>query len=263
MDLSILKDCSTIRTSIVDAFQDMTETRIVVTAEAILEELKVAGDEKYKRILLNHGVTQKCFGVKIEILKKIQKRIKKDYQLALELFETGVYDAMYLAGLIADDLKMTQRDLDSWVKKSQGPLAGSTVPWVTAGSPKGKQLALKWIDSKKEYIAGAGWATLSSLVSIKADDELDIEELKQLLVRTQKTIHQCPNEVRYQMNMFVISVGCYIKSLTKLAIEIGEKIGVVSVDMGHTACKAPFAPDYIRKVETRGSIGKKRKSAKC
>ena len=31
----------------------------------------------------------------------------------------------------------------------------------------------------------------------------------------------------------------------------------------HTACKIPFAPDYIRKVAARGAIGKKRKTAKC
>jgi hypothetical protein len=54
-----------------------------------------------------------------------------------------------------------------------------------------------------------------------------------------------------------------VKSLTKLAIQTGEKIGEVTVDMGNTSCKVPFAPDYIRKVEKRGTIGKKRKSAKC
>ncbi len=74
-----------------------------MTAKAILEELRPLGSENYKRILLNHGVKEPCFGVKIEELKKIQKRIKKDYKLALDLYDTGVYDAMYLAGLIADD----------------------------------------------------------------------------------------------------------------------------------------------------------------
>jgi hypothetical protein len=45
--------------------------------------------------------------------------------------------------------------------------------------------------------------------------------------------------------------------------EIGEKIDPVSVDMGNTSCQVPFAPDSIRKVQNRGAIGKKRKSAKC
>jgi hypothetical protein len=39
--------------------------------------------------------------------------------------------------------------------------------------------------------------------------------------------------------------------------------GLVEVDMGNTACKVPFAPDYIQKVKDRGTIGKKRKSARC
>ena len=44
-------------------------------------------------------------------MKKIQKRVKMDYQLALDLYDTGIADAMYLAGLIADDAKMTRKDL--------------------------------------------------------------------------------------------------------------------------------------------------------
>jgi hypothetical protein len=30
-----------------------------------------------------------------------------------------------------------------------------------------------------------------------------------------------------------------------------------------TACKAPNAADYIRKIQQRGTIGEKRKTARC
>ena len=79
----------------------------------------------------------------------------------------------------------------------------------------------------------------------------------------QQTIHQAPNEVRKHMNGFVIALGSYVQPLKNLAIQTGEKIGPVTVDVGNTACQTPFAPDYIRKVEKRGAIGKKRKTAKC
>src|SRR5205814_78225 len=105
-------------------------------------------------------------GVKIEYLKKIQKRIKKDYRLALDLYDTGVYDAMYLAGLIADDAQMTKKDLQRWAEKAQMPLVGCTVPWVASGSPHAWEIAREWIDSKNERIASAGWGTLSSFVAI-------------------------------------------------------------------------------------------------
>lgn len=234
-----------------------------MNAQAIIDELRPLGRDSYKKVILNHGAAEPCFGVKIEDLKKIQKRVKKDYRLALDLYDTGIYDAMYLAGLIADDALMTKGDLNRWAKKACKPLAGSTVPWVAAGSPDGHEAALQWIDSDQELVAVAGWGTLSCIVSLKSDDELDLDELKRLLQRVRESIHKSPNGVRYQMNAFVIAVGSYVKALTEVALKMGETIGPVTVDMGNTACQVPFAPDYIRKVAARGSIGKKRKTAKC
>jgi 3-methyladenine DNA glycosylase AlkD len=235
-----------------------------MTTKEILEELKPLGSDSYKKVMFNHGVKEPCFGVKIGDLQRIQKRIKKDYQLALDLYDTGNYDAMYLAGLIADDAQMTKKDLQRWIENAtHSPLAGSTVPWVAAGSPHGWELALEWIDSKRVLTAEAGWATLGSLVSIKDDSELDLAELKRLLERVRKSIHQAEDAVRRQMNLFVIAVGSCVKPLTDTAIQTGEKIGPVTADMGNTACQVPFAPDYIRKVQKRGAIGKKRKTAKC
>jgi hypothetical protein len=171
---------------------------------------------------------------------------------------------MYLAGLISDDAQMTKSDLQRWVAKAYcKTLYGATVPWVAAGSPHGWELGLEWIDSKTAVIAAAGWGTLGSLVSIKDDSELDLAELKRLLQRVLKTIHQAPDIVRLAMNSFVIAVGSYVQPLTDTAIQTGEKIGPVTADMGNTSCQVPFAPDYIRKVQKRGSIGKKRKTAKC
>jgi hypothetical protein len=234
-----------------------------MNARAILKELEPLGADGYRKILVNHGVTGPCYGVKVEHLKKYQNRIKKDYQLALDLYDTGVYDAMYLAGLIADDDAMTPKDLQRWVDKACAPLASSTVPWVAAGSPHARNVAVKWVESKKDMEAAAGWATLSCLVAIKEDKDLDVAELKRLLQRVEKEIHKAPNETRYKMNGFVIAVGTYVKPLNGLAKQVAERIGEVTVDMGNTACKVPFALDYIRKMEARGAIGKKRKTVKC
>lgn len=236
-----------------------------MTVDEVVAELRTLGNAQQKKTLLRHGAKEPFLGVKIEDMKKhIVKRVKKDYQLALDLYATGIGDAMYLAGLIADDERMTKKDLQNWVKKADwGMLSEYTVPWVAAGSNHGRELALEWIDSKQEQITAAGWSTLSSLVSTKDDSELDLNELKQLVKRVEKTIHDQPNRVRYVMNGFVIAVGCYVKLLTELAIKTAERIGEVEVDMGETACKVPAAADYIRMVEKRGTIGKKRKSAKC
>jgi 3-methyladenine DNA glycosylase AlkD len=235
-----------------------------MTAAEILKQLKPLGTDGYKKILFNHGIKEPVYGVKIEELKKYQKRIKKDYQLALDLYDTGVYDAQYLAGLIADDEKMTKKDLRNWLAKSNCmSICGTAVAGVAAESKHGWDLAMEWIDSSKENVAVTGWNTLGLIVAIRDDADLDLDAIKKLLERVEQTIEAAPNRVRYAMNSFIIAVGIYVKSLNALAKKTGERIGVVTVDMGNTACKVPFAPDYIKKAEKRGSIGKKRKSARC
>jgi len=235
-----------------------------MTAEQIMKELEKKGSESIKKIFLNHGAKGPLFGVKVGDLKVIQKKVKKDHQLAMELFGTGIYDAMYLAGLIADESKMSKKDIQQWAEKSPSHgISEYTVAWVAAESDYGWELGMKWIDSPKETIASSGWNTLSGVIAMKPDNELDIALIKKLLQRIVKEIHSAPNRVRYTMNGFVIGVGGYIKELTKEAIEVSKKIGDVYVDMGGTACKVPSAPDYIKKMEAKGSIGKKKKTVKC
>lgn len=235
-----------------------------MTANEILAELKSLGSESYKRVIFKHGVQEPCYGAKIGDMQKIVKRVKKNYQLALELYDSGIYDAMYLAGLIADDAKMTRTDLTHWLKLAYcRPLCGWTVAWVAAGSAHGWDLALEWIDSDKSLTAVAGWATLASTVSIKPDDQLDLAALKKLVQRVQKAIHKESDDVRYHMNAFLISVGCYVAPLTEVVLKAAEKIGTVTADLGDNDCQVPDVAEYIAKVEQRGTVGKKRKTAKC
>ncbi len=235
-----------------------------MTAQQIISEIEPLGTEGYRRIMRNHGVTGLLFGVKVEELKKYQKAIKKDYHLALDLFDTGVYDAIYLAGLIADESKMTKDDLRGWLSKaSSDVVAEFAVAWVAAEGPFGWELALEWIDSADEKAQVVGWGTLSSLVAVKDDALLDIPALRGLLERVSATIHDQPNKVRSKMNGFIIALGSYVGELFEESVIVAEEIGRVKVDMGNTSCKVPFAPDYIRKVASMGRIGKKRKSCRC
>ena len=236
----------------------------MMTLSDIMQQLQQFGNENTKKVLVKHGAREPFYGVKVEDLKKIQKKIKSDYPLSLELFNTGNSDAMYLAGLIADPAKMTRDDLNHWVEKAYWyMLSEFTVAWVASESRYGLELALKWIDSDKENIASAGWSTLASIASIKNDNEIDKKLYNQLLERISGTLHTEKNFVRRSMNNFVITVGGYCSHLSADAIYIASKIGKVKVDMGGTACKIPDATIYIQKMHARKMLGKKRKSARC
>lgn len=235
-----------------------------MTAKEVLAELKKLGSEQTKKTFLRHGAREPVFGVKVGDLKVIQKRVKKDYQLALDLFDTGNYDAMYLAGLIADPPQMTKADLQKWVKGAYcAGISCYPVAWVASESRFGRELALEWIDSDSEQVASAGWSTYGSLIAIKPDAELDLAEIEKLLGRVKAEIGSAPNRVRYCMNNFVIAVGGYVAPLTAKAKASAKAIGTVEVDVGDTSCQVPDACQYIAKIEKMGRVGKKRTSAMC
>ncbi|XDD51286.1 DNA alkylation repair protein [Leptospira sp. WS92.C1] len=229
-----------------------------------MKELERMGSPSVKKIFLNHGAKEPLFGVKVADLKKIQKKVKKDNELSLELYKTGNADAMYLAGLIADEKRIQKKDLQFWVKNSGSPMISEyTVAWIAAESKYGWELAREWIRSPKESIASSGWSTFSSLLSIFPDDQIDSKEILKLLKIVESTIHDSKNRVKYCMNGFVIATGSFYPKLFKEALETAKKIGKVEVMMGATACKVPDSTEYIRKFEKMGRLGQKKKIARC
>ena len=236
-----------------------------MTAKEVLKELEGYGSEQTKKVLMVHGAREPFFGVKVADLKKILKKTKKNHELSLELYATGNTDAMYLAGLMADETKITEEQLEDWADKAYWYyLSEYAVPWVAAETDFGFELGLKWIKRKEERICmllvGQHWHIMPG---VNEDKDLDIKKYSELLDMVADQVHSSQNRVRYTMNGFVIAIGTYIKELTDKSLEIAEKIGKVDVTMGGTACKVPLAKQYIHKVIDKGKVGSKRKTARC
>ena len=236
------------------------------TVTSIMSALKSKGKEQTRKLYSRHGMDPKrVLGVSTADMKLIAKTIRGQQDLALELSKTGIMEAMYMAGMVADGAKLTAADLNGWLDRAEGlqMVSEYTVPWLTVENPQARTLALRWIKSKKEHIAAAGWCTYGGLLALKPDNELDLAEVESLLNTVVKQIHKAPNRVRHTMNLYVISVGGYVTPLLAKAKAAARQIGEVTVDMGETACKVPDALAYIEKMESMGRIGKKRKTMRC
>ncbi|OHX66245.1 DNA alkylation repair protein [Flammeovirga pacifica] len=230
----------------------------------VMDALYQFGNEGTKRIYMNHGAPEPFFGVKVGDLKKLQKKIKVNHQLALELFDTGNSDAQYLAGMIADPKLATKEEMQEWAQGATWYMISDyAIAGVVASTSFGWELGLEWIQSDEEFICSAGWCTLAGYLSIHNDDEIDLLKIEELLTFAENKIHDQKNRVRYSLNGFVISVGAYVESLSERALAVGKTIGKVSVNMGKTSCKVPLAEDYILKVRSMDRVGKKKKSTRC
>jgi len=247
-----------------------------MTVSEIMQQLESLGSAQTKKVLVRHGAREPFYGVKVADLKNVIRDIKKSFpgdrtalpakmhQIALELYATGNSDAMYLAGLIADPKQFDKPTLQLWVDQAYWyMLSEFTVAWMAAGSHYSRELATEWIGSDREATACSGWSTWSGIVAVTPDDQLDITALKKLITHVEENLQNSPNRVRHCMNNFLISVAISVTELTDMCRSTALNIGKVSVNMGDTACKVPYAPDYIDKVGKMGRIGKKRTGLVC
>jgi 3-methyladenine DNA glycosylase AlkD len=84
----------------------------------VMTELENLGKERTKKMYLSNGAVEPLFGVTTGSMKPMRKAIKKDQELAEELYASGNYDAMYFAGVIADANAMTEADYDRWMDQA-------------------------------------------------------------------------------------------------------------------------------------------------
>ncbi|MBW9146145.1 DNA alkylation repair protein [Clostridium sp. CM027] len=230
----------------------------------IVNKIEAFGTPQIKNVLSNHGICEPFFGAKIADLKKLVKFVKKNDDLAKELYKTGIYDAMYLAALSINPKSMSKEELKGWIDKAYCyPIAEYIVATVTAGSDYAVELAKEWITSENEMIAACGWSTYSIYISVAEDNLIDINEIGYLLNKIEANIRNEKNRVKYTMNGFIIDVGTYITELNEKALKVAINIGKVNVLMNKTSCKVPLAKEIIEKMINMDKIGIKRKKYIC
>jgi 3-methyladenine DNA glycosylase AlkD len=233
---------------------------------SVMAELQAKASAKTRAIYLRHGAPPtRTLGVSNADMKLIAKSIKRQQALAAELYETGIFDAMYLAGMVLDGKLLSSAQLQAWAEAAAGmPMVFEyTIPWLAVENPAAGVLANTWIESPKEHLGAAGWCTWSGIVTTTADDRLDLAVVRSLLEGIPGRIGGAANRVRATMNSFVIACGTYVAPLLPVAEATAQKLGVVAVDVGDTACEIPLATERIGSAQASGRAGTKRKTIRC
>lgn len=229
-----------------------------------MSEIELLGTERMKKNYIGQGAREPLFGVATGALKPIAKKIKKNQPLAEELYATGNYDAMYLAGMIADPKNMTPADFDRWIEKAYFHMISDFIVAVTlAETDFAQEVADKFIASGNELVMSAGWSCYQWLIGSRKDIEFDRSKLLSMLEAVEKNIHTQPNRTKYAMNGFVIAVGVSFIPLHEEALCTAERIGEVSVSLGKGVCSLTNAFESIKSATQKGRLGFKRKNVRC
>ncbi|HXU37247.1 MAG TPA: DNA alkylation repair protein [Blastocatellia bacterium] len=221
-----------------------------MNAQEILSTLKKLGKPQTAAIYKRYGSGDNVFGVLTSEIAKLQKKIKIDHALALELWNSGNAEARVLALQVADPEKLTQADADGLLKDGPFPFIGCYLSALLARSPIAEKTMRAWMKSPDEFRRDIGYELLGMRLKDDPGSVSDADAEK-ILATIEKEIHRSPNWARYAMNLAIISIGVYKPALRKKTIEAAKRIGKVEVDHGETHCKTPDAATYIEKAGKR------------
>jgi len=199
----------------------MTVKEIIDKLSVLHSPENVAGRERFGI------VTQKSFGITAPVLKQFTKEVKKDatdrHALALELWETGIYDARAVAFLIDDPKLVTPKQMNAWAKDFDNwATVDGTCGYLFCRTPFAYEKAVEWAGRKPEFIKRAGFSLMAYLAV--HDKRADDGKLAAFFPLIEKHADDDRNFVKKAVNWALRQIGKRNLNLNKLAIETAERI---------------------------------------
>ncbi len=220
-----------------------------MTVTEIIDKLRSLGSPENVLGMERFGiVTTKSFGITAPVLKQYAKEVKKHagdrHALALELWETGFYDARAVAFLIDDPHQVTRNQMDAWAQDFDNwATVDGTCGYLFCRTPFAYEKAVEWADSKQEYIKRAGFSLMAYLAV--HDKKAEDSRLAAFFPVIENHSDDDRNFVRKAVNWALRQIGKHNLNLNMLAIETAERIA-----MQNTKPARWIAADALR--ELRG-----------
>ncbi|WP_172174037.1 DNA alkylation repair protein [Brevibacterium sp. CT2-23B] len=220
---------------------------MMTTSTEVLATLASLEDEKIRAVNARHGDDH---AVNLTKLRAVAKDLKKNDELAAELWDSGDTAARLVAILIMRPKAWSEAQLDEMLRDSRVPkVHGWLVSYIVKKSPHAEALRRSWMDDPDPVVASAGWALTSERVNRKPEG-LDLTGLLDVI---EAEMSDAPERLQWAMNETLSYIGIENPDLRKRAIDIGERLGVLRDYPTSPGCTSPFAPTWITEMVARKS----------
>ncbi|MDP1677552.1 MAG: DNA alkylation repair protein [Bacteroidota bacterium] len=136
-----------------------------MTLKEVLLQLQILGSKKNIDGMKRFNISfTKAFGVSAPNIRFLAKEIKKDHQLAIELWNTGYHDARILATLIADPRSANLKLLDQWTSEIENwAQCDACCAEFYQKTKYAQTLPFRWAKRKKEFVRRAGIVMIAEM----------------------------------------------------------------------------------------------------
>ncbi|MEQ8413568.1 MAG: DNA alkylation repair protein [Imperialibacter sp.] len=188
--------------------------------------------------------------IKFGDLRKIANDIKKDHELALELWSTGKFFPRQLAILIMDKKLIKQEFVDKIDRDMQNhdmDERNQLTDWFMANqlSKDKNTIALieSWKKSSSVMQRRIFWYHQARLRWMGNTNQSNTEEL---LTSIEKNIANEQPEVQWAMNYTAGQIGKWQEKYRARCISIGEETGLYRDEVVAKNCTPSYLPEFIR-----------------
>ncbi len=196
----------------------MTYNEIIACLYELADADKVAFKAKKFGIVANNSL-----GIYHKDLKIIAKEIGRNKALALQLFDSGIYEGRLLCSKILKPADITEPLVEKWVKTFENwEICDSFCMGLFAKSEFALAKILEWTEREPEFEKRAGFATLAAYCM--ADKQSPNELFEQFFPIIKRAVNDDRQYVKKAVNWSLRNIGKRNIDLNKKAIEVAKEI---------------------------------------
>ncbi len=181
-------------------------------------------NEQFIKKMEHFGIkTDTAFGIRMPILRNKAKTIEKNMELARLLWQTNFHEAKMIASFIAEPKKITEKDIDNWVKDfNSWDICDVVCFGVFCKTTFYDKKIFEYAKNESEYIRRAAFSMIAgmSLTNKKLPNDAYLKYFDII----EKYSFDNRNFVKKAVNWALRQIGKRNPELGKLAIECSERL---------------------------------------
>ena len=168
-------------------------------------------------------VAARAYGVSMGTLQNLAKQLGQDHQLALELWDSGWYEARLLAALVDDPELVTRRQMNAWAASFENWADCDTACFkLFDRSPFAWDKAVQWSASPREFVKRGGYVLMACLA--QHDKTAPDGAFLGFLPLIEQGAQDERNFVKKGVNWALRGIGRRNLALNRAALEVARRL---------------------------------------
>jgi len=199
-------------------------------------------------------VANQVFGVSVADLRELAKRLGRDHELALALWNTEWHEARMLVAFVEEPDLVTSRQMDRWARDFDNwAICDALCFHLFDRTPYSWRKVQAWAPRQEEFVRRAAFAVLAALAlhDRKSPNEQFMEAMH--LIQTAAVDNR--NFVKKGVSWALRSIGSRNQPLHAAALQLGHKLaasnGAAERWVGKDAVKDLSRPLVLQRIAAR------------